>query len=104
MNYSKKLYFYDYNYILINNETEVDFIDSVDLLNIFKKTNLIFTIIITIVGLIGHFLTILIFGQKRFRIYHLRFISTYIIISFNLQRLFYVCLPFETRFNYSLKY
>lgn len=147
MNYSKKLYLYDYNYILINNETEVDFIDSVDLLNIFKKTNLIFTIIITIIGLIGHFLTILIFGQKRFRKnsihvyiyclainntiyllihfsdfiiknnvnlintnnlicklfsflkYHLRFISTYIIISFNLQRLFYVCLPFETRFK-----
>ena len=145
---SKKLYIYDYNSILINNETEVDFLDSVDLLNIFKKTNFIFTIIITIIGLIGHFLTIFIFGQKRFRKnsthvyifclaitntiyllihfsdyiiknnvnlintnnnlicklfsylkYVLRFISTYIIISFNLQRLFYVCLPFQARFK-----
>jgi len=144
---SKKIYLYDYNSILINNETEVDFLDSVDLLNIFKKTNLIFTIIIIIIGLIGHFLTIFIFGQKRFRKnsihvyilclainntiyllihfsdyliknnvnlintnnlicklfsylkYVLRFISTYIIISFNLQRLLYVCLPFQNRFK-----
>jgi len=55
------------NFSIIINNTEDEFINSVKSIESCEDISLLFTIIITLIGLIGHFLTIFVFIQKRFR-------------------------------------
>jgi hypothetical protein len=57
----------DDNFSIIINNTEDDFLNSVRNIESCEDISLLFTVIITLIGLIGHFLTIFVFSQKRFR-------------------------------------
>jgi hypothetical protein len=57
----------DDNFSIIINNTEDDFLNSVRNIESCEDISLLFTVIITLIGLIGHFLTIFVFIQKRFR-------------------------------------